>query len=105
MQITLDQAAKEMISRQLGDQEGQLRLVYDTEGCGCYGITVLHIVNKPQPHDEKLLNDDFPFWVDPQHAVFYEDQLTLKGEPVTRSFKLSGQSQSYNLNMRLEDQR
>lgn len=105
MKITLDQQAIEIINQRLGESAGQVRLVYDTEGCGCYGITVLHLVDEPLKHDEPIENADFTFWIDPQRAVFYEDEMTLSGDPITKTFRLAGNSQIYSSNVGLEDMR
>ncbi|MNH82419.1 hypothetical protein D3C73_348030 [compost metagenome] len=103
MRITLDQQAEDILTKKIGDQPGQVRLLYDTEGCGCYGITSFQIISKPDSTDVPIENESFPFWVDPQRAVFYEDQLRLKGDPMDGSFRLEGDSQIYGQNVKLND--
>lgn len=103
MKITLDSNAEQIITKKLGEQPGQIRLLYDTEGCGCYGITSFQIISQPDSTDVLIENDQFPFWVDPARAVFYEDRLRLKGDPMDGSFRLEGDSQIYGQNVKLND--
>lgn len=103
MKITLDENAEQIIHKRLDGRPGQIRLLYDTEGCGCYGITTFQIISQPDSTDVPIENETFPFWVDPQRAVFYEEQLRLKGDPLDGSFRLEGDSQIYGQNVKLTD--
>ncbi|MEC2343204.1 iron-sulfur cluster biosynthesis family protein [Paenibacillus barengoltzii] len=107
MKITLNAAAKKLIDDKLAGQPGLLRLVYDTENCGCgmSGVPVLNIVSEPGPYDIPMDNEAYPFWIDKMQAVFFEEELSLKGEEATGTFRLDGPSQFYKSNIPLVDRR
>ncbi|MFD1179427.1 iron-sulfur cluster biosynthesis family protein [Paenibacillus puldeungensis] len=107
MKITLDAAAEKMISKVMAGRPGMLRLVYDTENCGCgmSGVPTLHLVSKPGAYDIPIENSPYPFWIDQMQAVFFENELSLQGEENTRTFRLDGPSQFYTSNIFLIDRR
>ncbi|MGZ7446131.1 iron-sulfur cluster biosynthesis family protein [Paenibacillus sp. TH7-28] len=107
MKVTLNPAAKKLISASLGETPGMLRIVYDTENCGCgmSGVPALQLVSKPGDYDIPMENEVYPFWIDRMQAVFFEEELTLSGEETTGTFRLDGKSQFYKSNIRLIDQR
>lgn len=107
MKISLDFAAENLIREALGDQPGLVRLVYDTENCGCgmSGIPGLQLASQPGAYDLPVENDVFPFWIDRMQAVFFEDQLLLTGEKTGKTLRLDGISQFYKSNIRLTDRR
>lgn len=107
MKMTLDSAAVNLVHELRGEYSGQLRLIYDLEGCGCgmSGIAGLELVDKPGMHDISIECDSFPVWIDRGQAVFYEDKLFLKGDESTGTFRLDGMSQLYHSNLRLVDRR
>ncbi|MED4957537.1 iron-sulfur cluster biosynthesis family protein [Paenibacillus macerans] len=107
MKVTLNTAAEKLIRTSLADKPGMLRIVYDTENCGCgmSGVPGLQLVSKPGDYDIPLENDAYPFWIDRMQAVFFEEELTLSGEETTETFRLDGRSQFYKSNIRLVDRR
>ncbi|WP_068785580.1 iron-sulfur cluster biosynthesis family protein [Paenibacillus phocaensis] len=107
MKIALTPTAEKLIADKLGDSPGMLRLVYDTENCGCgmSGVPGLAIVSEPGAYDVPMENEVYPFWIDKMQAVFFEEELTLQGEESTGTFRLDGQSQFYKSNIRLIDRR
>lgn len=82
MKISLNPTADKLIADKLGTKSGLLRLVYDTENCGCgmSGVPVLHIVSEPGAYDIPMENEVYPFWIDKMQAIFFEEELTLKGK-------------------------
>lgn len=107
MKIELDPRAEEMIRTAMGQEPGLMRLVYDTEDCGCgmSGVPGLQIAGEPGAYDIPLENETFPFWIDRMQAVFFEEQLVLTGEESGGTFRLDGVSQFYKSNIRLIDRR
>lgn len=107
MKISLNPTAEKLIADKLGAKPGLLRLVYDTENCGCgmSGVPGLAIVSEPGAYDIPMENEVYPFWIDKMQAVFFEEELTLKGEENTGTFRLDGPSQFYKSNIRLVDRR
>ncbi|RCX23490.1 uncharacterized protein YqkB [Fontibacillus phaseoli] len=107
MKIELDSRAEHMIREALGQKPGLMRLVYDTEDCGCgmSGIPTLQIAEAPGAYDIPVENEHFHFLIDRMQAVFFEEQLLLSGEESGGTFRLDGVSQFYKSNIRLTDHR
>lgn len=107
MKMTLNALAEKIIADTMGQKPGMLRLVYDTENCGCgmSGVPGVHIVSEPGAYDIPLESDSYPFWVDKMQAVFFENELTLQGEETGGTLRLDGASQFYKSNIRLIDRR
>lgn len=107
MRIELDPRAEHMIREAIGDRSGLMRLVYDTENCGCgmSGVPSLQIADVPGPYDIPMENDAFPFSIDRMQAVFFEERLMLTAEESGGTFRLDGVSQFYKSNLRLIDRR
>lgn len=102
MQITCTPAALEQIARRL--QPGQqLKLLYDTEGCGCAvnGVPALRPISEPEPGDQLAAGAPQPIWYDPRQAVFFEAQLRIDYKPERHAFTLAGPGQIYSSSMPL----
>lgn len=107
MFIRFTNTAAERIREKIGDRSAFLKLAYDTEGCGCAvnGVAQLWIVEEPPPHDARASGDPFSVIYDPNHEVFFEDQMVVDYIERTRTYKLSSSSQIYNAFMPLLDKR
>lgn len=79
MKIELDPRAEEMIRTAMGQEPGLMRLVYDTEDCGCgmSGVPGLQIAGEPGAYDIPLENETFPFWIDRMQAIFLKNNWFL----------------------------
>ncbi len=73
MRIALDSRAEGRIHEAMGQEPGLMRLVYDTEDCGCgmSGVPGLEIAGEPGAYDIPMENEAFPFWIDRLQAVFF----------------------------------
>jgi uncharacterized protein YqkB len=87
--------------------KGQLKLVYDTEGCGCAvnGVAALWLVDKPDGNDLQANGDPYPVAYSPKDEVFFEELLKIDYQNTTKSFILKSNSQIYNASMSLIDKR
>ncbi|MDF2961431.1 MAG: hypothetical protein K0S39_3166 [Paenibacillus sp.] len=107
MQIIFTDQAVEQINRKMTPGAAELKLVYDSEGCGCAvsGVPTLWLVNEAA--DKELRAEGHPFEVlyEKKHEVYFEDKMTLDFEKVRGSFVLKSSGQIYNANMRLIDKR
>jgi uncharacterized protein YqkB len=107
MQIDFTDHAVEQINGKLPQGTGELKLVFDSEGCGCSvsGVPTLWITDHAA--DQDLRTDGSPFRVlyEKQHEIYFEDRMILDYEPGRRSFVLKSGGQIYNANMRLIDKR
>ncbi|MFD1774335.1 iron-sulfur cluster biosynthesis family protein [Paenibacillus rhizophilus] len=105
MKIHLTPLAEKRLKKRLGSQPGTFKLFYDTVDCGCDGINVLLILDKPDTGDLHVEAGDLPVVVGNQHEIFYEEQLKLDADENTSSFKLSSDSQLYGQNILVRDMR
>ncbi|MGF7047209.1 uncharacterized protein YqkB [Paenibacillus sp. DS2015] len=103
MIIQLTPLAEDRLKTSLGDQPGYFKLFYDTEGCGCDGISVLLIINGPDSGDINVDAGLIPLLINPQQAIYYEEFMRLDADPNYPSFKLSSDSMVYSTNVTIRD--
>ncbi|RAV18792.1 iron-sulfur cluster biosynthesis family protein [Paenibacillus contaminans] len=112
MQITFTEAALNETSRRLGDKPFRLKLVYDSEGCGCAvsGVPALwaespDIGQTVHPESAAAANTVFPVLFEQRHEVFFEDRLTIDYQPAKLAYQLKSDSQIYTNSMKMIDRR
>lgn len=103
MHISFTPAAVEALTPYLADGAKQLKLLYDTEGCGCVvsGIPTLQLIGQGGPDDRLAEGDPLPFWYEPRHEVFFEPMLRIDYHAANNAFSLKSDSQIYTLDLRL----
>lgn len=88
--------------------DGLLKIVYDTEGCGCAvsGVPQLWLVDQSGPADASV-DCELPvrFRIDPRQEVFFEERLTLDYNRESRGFILKSDSQIYHHSLSITDKR
>jgi uncharacterized protein YqkB len=83
----------------------RLKLVYDTEGCGCAvnGVPALRAVDGPSPGDMEAETDGpLTIWYDPRQEIFFEDRLVIDRAPGGPGLLLRGAGQIYTPNLRID---
>lgn len=108
MKIQLTPQAELKLKDKLGDRPGSIRLIYDTEGCGCAvnGVPGLRIVDEPTNEDLAVeTGSTVPFIVNRRQAVFFEDTMRLDADPEVCSFSLDSSGQSYGSHIQISDDR
>lgn len=109
MRMKVNKAAEELLKKKLGDKPGVIRLVHDTEGCGCAvsGVPAFHIVSDVELSDVTIESNvpELTFILDGQKAVFFEDELLLSTDPGDLSLRLSSPSQHYGMYLFPKDDR
>ncbi|GIP25843.1 hypothetical protein J23TS9_09730 [Paenibacillus sp. J23TS9] len=107
MNIQISERAERFLRQKIGSKSSPVRLVFDSEGCGCgvNGIPALWILPAQDEHDIILHSNGVPFLINRIHAVYFEEHLYLDSEETYPSFRLSGDSQLYGQNIRLLDKR
>ncbi|PZE21866.1 iron-sulfur cluster biosynthesis family protein [Paenibacillus xerothermodurans] len=107
MQITMTDGAVEQIKNKLPAGDGELKLAFDTEDCGCAvtGVPTLWITDRPNKQDVRAEGTPIPVWYDKHHELYFEDRMTLDYEPSRGDFVLKSRGQIYNAKMRLVDKR
>ena len=97
MHITFtDEAIAAMQSR--CGPAAKLKLVFDSEGCGCAvsGVPTFWLVSGPDRADARAETNAFEVYYEERHAVFFEDDLTVDVVPAGRDFRLKSKQQIYN---------
>lgn len=109
MHLTFTEQAVQRIEAKLGAPDGRyrLKLVYDSEGCGCAvsGMAQLWVVDGPQPDDRQAESEAFPVLYEPRHEVFFDETMTVDYPEGKRNFVLKSKGQIYNPMMNLIDKR
>lgn len=101
MEITITDIAAQKIAEKKGQQEGFLKLKYDTEGCGCVvsGVTVLWLVDELHEEDRAIETSIGPIYVEKSKEVFLNDNLKIDFSPSTNSFQLKSPGEYLNPRM------
>jgi uncharacterized protein YqkB len=102
MHIIFSKAATDRLSPYLEDGTKQLKLLHDTEGCGCVvsGVPALQLISESSVDDKLAQGEPFPFWFEPRHEVYYEPHLRIDYNTERDSFSLKSDSQIYTLHLR-----
>jgi len=101
MRITFTSAAVDILQPYL-QSDKHLKFLHDTEGCGCVvsGVPALTLITAPSVDDSPGEADPLPFYYEPRHKVYYEDQMTVDYNPQRNAFSLKSEGQIYTLNLR-----
>ncbi|OAB47089.1 iron-sulfur cluster biosynthesis family protein [Paenibacillus antarcticus] len=105
MKIQITPLAQQKLKESLGNQPGFFKFFFDTDGCGCDGITVLLITDEPDNGDIEIDAGSLPFIINAQQAIFYEELMILDVERNYPSYKLSSDSTIYSSNVKTRDMR
>lgn len=102
MHFTFTNSAVERLNPYLQDGEHSLKLLYDTEGCGCVvnGVPTLLLVKEGDADDVSGQGDPFEVWYEPRYEVFFEPELTIDYSPERRAFTLKSDNQIYTNSLR-----
>jgi uncharacterized protein YqkB len=107
MKINFTDTAIERLTPILGDGQALLRLVFDTEGCGCSvnGVPTLWLVSAATEGDLSADAEPFRLIYKAKDEIFFEDTMKIDYQDTTKSFILKSNSQIYNAGMSLVDKR
>ncbi|CAM3864678.1 iron-sulfur cluster biosynthesis family protein [Cohnella lubricantis] len=107
MRISWSEQAVQAIREQLDADSIALRLVYDTEGCGCAvnGVTALWAVAAPQADDVQAEGGPIAVWYDKQQEIFWDEELRISYAPERRTFVLASDGQIYSNRLPVQDRR
>jgi uncharacterized protein YqkB len=103
MHFTFTPSAVERLSEQLNGDSRSLRLLYDTEGCGCVvsGVPTLQLIESPGEDDKLGDGEPYSVWYEPRYEVFFEPELRIDYDKTRNSFSLKSDNQIYTANLRL----
>jgi uncharacterized protein YqkB len=101
MKITITDTASKKIEEKIGQQQGYLKLKYDTEGCGCVvsGVTALWLVGEIDEDDRKIETSVGPIYIEKSKEVFLNDNLKIDFSPNANSFQLKSPNEFLNPRM------
>ncbi|MFI2855731.1 iron-sulfur cluster biosynthesis family protein [Paenibacillus sp. JSM ZJ436] len=108
MMIQLTEAAEQKLKGKLHNSPGVIRLIHDSEGCGCVMSAVpgLEIIEQPGENDVALdTKASYPIYMSRNHEVFFEEALMLDLNSSGLHFRLSSTGQTYSTNVKLVDRR
>lgn len=103
--IQFSKEAQDVIRKKVKHEDVVLKLVYDTEGCGCAvsGVPTLYVIDEVQD-EVKAVCDAFPIYYDKQQKVFFEQHLMIDvNQHATGVFVLKSKGQIYSGHMALVD--
>ncbi|MFY4775884.1 iron-sulfur cluster biosynthesis family protein [Metabacillus sp. RGM 3146] len=104
MNITFTEAAiKQINGKRDGKSDRKMKLVYDTEGCGCVvdGVAVLWLTDDIDDTDLKVSTNDLQVYMDKSAIVYLDENLTVDFSETASTFKLKSPSQMLNPRMSL----
>ncbi len=103
MQITVTPDAQHALERKLPADSRLVKVVYDTDGCGCAvsGVVQLWHVDAVDPLDQVASDGPVRVIYEARQEVFFEDHVKLDYDEAGRSFSLKSNNQIYNPSMRL----
>lgn len=81
----------------------KLKLMYDTEGCGCVvsGVSALWQIEEPHNQDIKVETNLVPVWIDHTKLVFFDEKMTIDFLPKYWCYQLKSDNQILNPRMSL----
>ena len=108
MLIQLSQRAEAKLTEKIGAKPGIIRLIYDTEGCGCAvnGVPGLRIIGQPEQDDVSLeVEGSVPLVMNRMQMLFFEEEMKLDLPEGDFTFRLDSKSQTYGTNIQIVDTR
>lgn len=105
MRLHIAQTAVEQLVEPEAERRQLLKLVYDSEGCGCAvsGVPQLWRVDKAEADDMTISEGAVTVLAEKRHAVFFEDVIRLEYEPSRNCFVLKSDGQIYNSRLHVID--
>ncbi|SFS61905.1 iron-sulfur cluster biosynthesis family protein [Paenibacillus sp. BC26] len=102
MQFSFTSSAIEQLSPYMQGGSKHLKLLYDTEGCGCVvsGVPTLQLLEQTHPDDRLGSGTPYSVWYEPRYEVFFEPNLKIDYNEARHSFSLKSDSQIYTANLR-----
>lgn len=103
MFIELTDSAINQLKQYIHQPADRIKLVYDSEGCGCAvsGVAAVWITDQEDDDDVRAETNaaDLPLYHLRRQEVFFEDKLRLDYREDRRAFRLSSDNQIYGTNL------
>lgn len=103
VRIDFTPAAAARVEAELPGSQVKLKLLYDTEGCGCVmsGVPTLLSIAEPDDGDERAEGGPIEVWFQKRYEVFFEEALKIDAREGSLDFVLKSDNQIYTTNLRL----
>ena len=91
MNITWTDEAAEKLKEITGGKNGYVKLIIDTEDCGCSddGEASLWFIAEPEGNEEEFISNIGPFLVDADKVKYLEDPMKIQWVADFNSFRLT----------------
>ena len=98
-----DRAMKKIENSVQAHSDKQIKLKYDTDGCGCVvsGVTALWLVDEKDGDDVLIETNAYPVLVEKSKMVFLDEKMTIDFNETANSYMLTCPSQILNPRMSL----
>ncbi|MEM5018287.1 iron-sulfur cluster biosynthesis family protein [Metabacillus indicus] len=98
-----DRAMKKIKGSVQAHSDKQVKLKYDTDGCGCVvsGVTALWLVDEKDGDDVLIETNAYPVLVEKSKMVFLDEKMTIDFNETANSYMLTCPSQILNPRMSL----
>ncbi|KEZ50835.1 iron-sulfur cluster biosynthesis family protein [Metabacillus indicus] len=98
-----DRAMKKIEGSVQAHSDKQVKLKYDTDGCGCVvsGVTALWLVDEKDGDDVLIETNAYPVLVEKSKMVFLDEKMTIDFNETANSYMLTCPSQILNPRMSL----
>ncbi|MEK3808165.1 MULTISPECIES: iron-sulfur cluster biosynthesis family protein [unclassified Metabacillus] len=98
-----DRAMKKIEGSVQAHSDKQVKLKYDTDGCGCVvsGVTALWLVDEKDGDDVQIETNAYPVLVEKSKMVFLDEKMTIDFNETANSYMLTCPSQILNPRMSL----
>jgi uncharacterized protein YqkB len=107
MKIAFTDTAIHRLTPLVGQNEAILKLVFDTEDCGCSvnGVPTLWLVSDSNAEDLTAQTENFKLIYKAKDEIFFEENMKIDFNEGNKSFILKSNNQIYNAGMSLVDKR
>lgn len=80
MKLTITDEALHQLQLLQPEDRPDLRMEYDSDGCGCgvNGMPVIYFTKTSTEHDLKVENEHYKIFLDEQQKVFFKPVMTLE---------------------------
>ncbi|MDX8290777.1 iron-sulfur cluster biosynthesis family protein [Metabacillus indicus] len=98
-----DRAMKKIEGSVQAHSDKQVKLKYDTDGCGCVvsGVTALWLVDEKDGDDVLIETNAYPVLIEKSKMVFLDEKMTIDFNETANSYMLTCPSQILNPRMSL----
>ncbi|MBB5326290.1 uncharacterized protein YqkB [Anoxybacillus tepidamans] len=103
MNITFTERAMQQLRPILANTKKQLKLKYDTDGCGCAvsGVPTLWLIDQADEDDVVVETNYVPVLLEKSRLVFYDDKMVIDAVEGAGCFQLKSPNQILNPRMSL----